>query len=271
MTPNSRSKSASPAKHQPALTYAVRFALSGELLPPVTDTLLVGDLARASVMSRYGRQNDGKMSAILAGKDQAGKPLKGHRHAFYLPTDDDGDGYLDHLTVWIPAGLQPDEFGAIMSVNSLHPGSSGDILDLVYIGHRAEDDFAEILPLFRPSPKWRSLTPYVLPRHVKYRGSAANRRIVDGPEAQIAREVGLRFSDVAKLSDVKIIDHRLPIAPSVGEDSNGFRPRDFYRRRGRGSSGGGAFNFVLQFDRPVRGPLVLGFGCHFGLGIFVPA
>ena len=198
-------------------------------------------------------------------------PLEGHRHAFYLPTDDDGDGYLDHLTIWAPAGLGPDEFGATMSVNSLNPGSNGDSLDLAYIGHGVVDDFAETVPLFRTSPKWRSLTPYVLPRHVKYRGSAANRRIVDGPENQIAREVGLRLSDVAKLTDVKVIDHRLPIAPSAGEYSNGFRPHDYYRRRGRGSSGGGAFNFVLQFEGPVRGPLVLGFGCHFGLGIFVPA
>ena len=41
---------------------------------------------------------------MLSGKDAAGKPLKGHHHAFYVPTDEDGDGRLDHLTVWTPGG-----------------------------------------------------------------------------------------------------------------------------------------------------------------------
>lgn len=27
----------------------------------------------------------------------------------------------------------------------------------------------------------------------------------------------------------------------------------------------------LRFAQPVRGPIALGFGCHFGLGLFVPA
>lgn len=27
----------------------------------------------------------------------------------------------------------------------------------------------------------------------------------------------------------------------------------------------------LRFAQPVRGPLALGFACHFGLGLFIPA
>ena len=40
-------------------------------------------------------------------------------------------------------------------------------------------------------------------------------------------------------------------------------------RRG-GSHGGGAFNFELELEEEVCGPLLLGFACHYGLGIFVP-
>ncbi|MFQ5661395.1 MAG: hypothetical protein ACE5GZ_13310 [Gammaproteobacteria bacterium] len=26
----------------------------------------------------------------------------------------------------------------------------------------------------------------------------------------------------------------------------------------------------MTFDRPIQGPLALGFGCHYGLGMFIP-
>ena len=29
--------------------------------------------------------------------------------------------------------------------------------------------------------------------------------------------------------------------------------------------------FVIEFPEPVSGPLSLGYGAHFGLGLFVPA
>ena len=63
-------------------TQVVRFALSGKVLPMVKDTLRWGDLVRRSAMSRYGRQNDNAKSPTLSGKDEEGKPLTYHRHAF---------------------------------------------------------------------------------------------------------------------------------------------------------------------------------------------
>jgi len=30
------------------------------------------------------------------------------------------------------------------------------------------------------------------------------------------------------------------------------------------------FGFEVVFSEPVRGPIALGYGCHFGLGQFVP-
>ena len=262
---------ASTSMRQPTSTTVVRLGLSGKVLPLATDTLLWGDLARASVMSRYGRQNDGAMSPALAGKDLTGKPLKGHRHAFYLPTDEDGDGRLDHLTVWIPGGMGVKEFGAIVSLNSLYAGDSMSELELSYAGHGTESDFEKTSPLFGASTTWRSLTPYVLPRHVKYRGTPSSRRIIDSPEEQIKGEVVARFTDGPELASIAVIDCQTPTTPLAAGHFAGFRPHQFFRHRRAGSSGGGAFNFVLQFTEPVRGPLVLGFGCHFGLGLFAPA
>ena len=260
-----------PEIRQPTSTTVVRFALSGRALPPASETLLWGELARASIMARYGRMNRGAMSPALAGKDASGKPLRNHRHAFYLPVDEDGDGRLDHLTVWTPGGLTAKEFGAMLSVDALNPGDSAQALELAYEGHGAAADFAAASTLFGASRAWRSLTPYVLPRHVKYRGSKGRRRIVDPPEEQIAREVASRFPNGPALATVEVADASAPIPPCVEGRFDGFKPKEFFRWRRSGSNGGGAFNFRLRFAEPVRGPLSLGFACHYGLGMFVPA
>ena len=248
----------------------VRFAMAGNPLPNASDTLRWGELARKCALAKYGRQNEGGKSEILSGKDGSGKPLRGHRHAFYVPTDEDGDGRLDHLTVWAPGGLAEEEFKALVSVNMLNPGGQREPVQLVYQAHGKEEDFASVSRLFSSSKRWRSLTPYVLTRHVKFRGPKDQKRMVDSPEDQIRRELCLRYPDGPALTGVKIVGHREPIKPMQEGRSRGFRSFDFFRYRQGGSNGGGAFNFQLEFEREVCGPFLLGFACHYGLGIFVP-
>ena len=242
----------------------VRFGLSGKVLPMAFDTLRWGDVARDAAMSKYGKQNDGAASETLSGKDESGKPLRGHPHAFYLPTDENGDGRLDHLTIWAPGGLDAKEFKAVVSVQELNRGGGRDPLQLVYQAHGREEDFADVSCLFGTSKRWRSLTPYVLTRHRK--------RDSDSPEEQIAREVKLR-PGLPQLVNV-ILEHnpKKHIAPMKQQRSDGFRPFDFFTyRQGGGSNAGGAFNFELEFEEPVGGPIALGYACHYGLGLFVPS
>ena len=248
----------------------VRFALAGNPRPLASDALRWGELARTCAMAMYGRQNGGGRSKMLSGKDAAGKPLKGHPHAFYVPTDEDGDGRLDHLTVWTPGGLNQREFRAVVSVKTLKPSGPREPVQLVYQAHGSLEEFAAVSPLFGMSRHWRSLTPYVLTRHVKYRGPKGAKRIVDSPEEQIRREISLRFPKRPSLADVKILEARDAIRPMREGFSSGFRPFDFRKYRQGGPKGGGAFNFELEFEEVVCGPLLLGFACHYGLGIFVP-
>ena len=248
----------------------VRFAMAGNPLPMASDTLRWGELARKSAMAKHGRQNEGGKSELLSGKDGAGNPLRGHRHAFYVPSDEDGDGRLDHLTVWAPGGLDEKEFKALVSVNMLNPGGRREPVQLVYQAHGKEEDFASVSPQFSSSKRWRSLTPYVLTRHVKFRGPKDQKRMVDSPDDQIRRELCLRYPDGPALTGVKILGHREPIKPVREGRSSGFRSFDFFRYRQGGSNGGGAFNFQIEFEREVSGPFLLGFACHYGLGIFVP-
>ena len=265
-----------PRARQPgARVKVVRFALAGKVLPMTLDSLRWGELARRSAMSQYGRQNGGAKSPTLSGKDASGKPLEGHQHAFYLPTDEDGDGRLDHLSVWTSRGLNEGEFKAIVSLTTLNPGRGRDPLQLVYQAHGSVDDFVDVSPLFGEARRWRSLTPYVLTRHYKFRrsdGEAGPKRMVDGPEEQVAREAALRWGKERRLVGTpRINDHREPMNPMAEGRSGGVRPFEFFRYRRGGSNAGGAFSFELEFEKPVRGPIAMGFACHYGLGLFVPA
>ena len=248
----------------------VRFALAGNPRPLASDALRWGELARKCAMAMYGRQNGGGRSGMLSGKDGTGKPLKGHRHAFYVPTDEDGDGRLDHLTVWTPGGLNQREFRAVVSVNTLNPGGRREPVQLVYQAHGKEGDFATVSSLFHKSRQWRSLTPYVLTRHVKFRGPKGAKRMVDGPKEQIRRELSLKYPNGPAVASVQILEARDSIRPMQDGRPGGFRPFDFFRYRRGGSNGGAAFNFKLEFEEEICGPLLLGFACHYGLGIFVP-
>ena len=47
----------------------------------------------------------------------------------------------------------------------------------------------------------------------------------------------------------------------------------FRRERNNGDgrrAGGMGYGFRIEFPEPVKGPIALGYGAHFGLGLFVP-
>ncbi len=244
-------------------------------LPRVTETLQWGNLARRSAMAQYGRRYGGAASPLLAGKNAAGDPLQGHNHAFFLSTDENSDGHLDRLTVWVPAGLQNKEIQAVTALRVLNAGTRKNPVFLDYLFHGDIPECLEGLPVFFAcARRWRSLTPYVLARHVKFRGPRdedGRKRMVDGPEDQVRREVRQRWPEGPYLVSVKrSTDHEGRIAPLLAGVSQGLYPADFLRYRSRGSRGGGAYNFQIEFEEDVCGPIALGFGCHYGLGLFVP-
>jgi CRISPR-associated protein Csb2 len=155
-----------------------RCALDGVVLPLVQETLAPRELARQYLQGIYGRQNGGAPSAIFSGKAQDGVPLRDHCHAFYLPMDEDGDGCLDHLTVYARGELGPEghdqgfaeaELRALAAFRRLRqPGGKPD-LRLVLLGIGDRDNWRHA-PLFGLARRWKSCTPFIPPRHQKTRG-----------------------------------------------------------------------------------------------------
>lgn len=230
----------------------LRFALQAAAVPPVSEALRLGELFRAVAL----RQADGlpdEAVGLLRGKiGPDGAPATGHRHCHYLSTDEDGDGRLDHLTVWCPDDLGARELRAL-DVRRLgswwveHPIH----LVLVASGLRSGHDPG---PLARGTV-WESHTPFLPPRHRKRRGGVVR----DDYPDQVALELRRR---------------NLPEPAEVTPVRTGHRHwGEFRRERGRREARGDlpAMGFRLRFHEPVSGPISLGRNSHFGMGLFMPS
>lgn len=260
----------------------VRYALDSTVLPLVTETLPVAESARRALMSIHGRITERNgvrgRSAVFSGKDENGKPLTGHSHAYYLPTDEDGDGRLDHLTVFARDHFGDAEVRALDGLRELNTGRRGEErhpLRLLLLGMGTLGEYCPG-PL-RASTVWVSATPYIATRHAKTRGR--DRIDVSSPKARaefLAADV--REQIRAAPPDVASLVGEVNIEPLV--DGSGFkvagrwRPIQFKRFRSKPGDDGGrrlAGAFRLEFGTGVRGPMALGYASHFGMGLFVPA
>ncbi len=260
----------------------VRYALDSTVLPLVTETLPVAEAARRALMGIYGRLTEQKgirgRSDVLSGKDQQGHRLAGHRHAYYLPTDEDGDGRLDHLTVYAAEGFGSDERRALDRLRELRTGREGEArhpLRLLLLGMGALDEYHPG-PL-QASRVWKSATPYLATRYAKTRGR--NRIDLRSPAARVAfLQDDLRAQLAAVRPDLMseggpaVTIEPLWDSNQCVKIADRWRPIEFKRfRRKAGDDGGrrlaGAFRLI--FAKPVRGPIALGHSSHFGLGQFV--
>jgi CRISPR-associated protein Csb2 len=265
-----------------------RFAFDSAVLPLVTDTLPIAEAARYMLMGIYGRLTatpDGLKgkSAIFSGKDAAGSPLVRHEHAYYLPTDEDQDGKLDHLSVVAADGFGLDELKALDSlreIRSREPKDTSHTLRLVLLGLGCYEDY-QPFPL-GPTAEWVSATPFIVTRHLKKRGVKRDPVEVwdDAPQfiATILREELARWlSRSPEVRDIAM--ETIKIVPVLDEQGvfrlgvRRLRPIQFKRfRQKRDDDGGHRFSgaFRLTFPRPVPGPICLGHSSHFGMGLFLP-
>ncbi|MBE3575518.1 MAG: type I-U CRISPR-associated protein Cas5/Cas6 [Firmicutes bacterium] len=255
---------AQPAPLERAVTVA-RFLLDSPVLPLATDTVRFAELARRAAMARYGRLYGGQASPVLAGKAPSGEPLQGHRHACYLPTDEDGDGRLDHLTIYCQAGLGPREQMALASLRELRREDDPAPVHTLLLGFARESDGQlRQVPLFGASRVWHSLTPFVLARHPKFRKDGQPKcrpdgTQIDGPLDQLLQE--LRRRQLPAPVRVEFI----PRSSDTGRRWLEFRR---WREHGPAPADTAGYGFRLTFAEPVQGPIAVGYGSHFGLGLF---
>jgi CRISPR-associated protein Csb2 len=242
---------------QNGLTVA-RYVLESRALPAVQQALPIAEkVRRALIRNRV----DTSHSEAITGKTKEGVPLQGHRHAHYFVTDEDGDGFLEHLTIYAPCGFDQGDLEALMCTRTIFRRGSQPNIRMILVGLGVPGDFSQNVGLFARARKWRSVTPFSLPRFAT-RGARGRPRPRDLPEAQLMRELRLRgFSEPISIQRTPGFwtrdGHLIPWSQFAAERVNG--------KRGYGICG-----FTIEFAEPVQGPLALGFGCHFSLGLFLP-
>ena len=255
LSPGGRSSVAAREGSQPTVA---ELALGGTVLPLFTDAVRVAEQIRGAAMSCFGTPP----SPVLSGKDESSEARKDqHRHAHYVPEARGKTNRITHVVVYAPEGLGEAEQRALAALRFLKQEHGRPTLDVVLAGFGDAGDFTEASALFGVSRRWRSKTPFVLPRHPK-RGK-------DAPEAQLRKELELRGFPAPV--GVEACEGAALWDPAGGEAARtrwlAFRMR---RLRDRGREGGkaGFGGFVIEFAEAQPGPILLGYGAHYGLGQF---
>lgn len=247
-------------KPQPATSLTAttaRYILIGKPLPRVEDTVRIGELFRRAVMSEAKKLfGEDAIPAVISGH---GLPKENrHRHAFYLPWDSpisgrtNGDGRIDRLIFHLPDGMDQDTRQIAERLNRLWSRDGGKwqvVLENIGEAEAGGDLLAKV-------SEWESVTPYLHPWHMK-RGFDV--------EAQIRRECAMRgMPESVELTPLDTVKVGTQLRKSL--HFRRFREkRDLAQPDRQGSF------WRIRFAQPVAGPVSLGFGCHFGLGLFRPA
>ena len=273
---------ARPAGRRPTRTgrdlpTVARFLLAGRPLPRIEDAVRIGELMRRAALAQFGWQRDEaadrripKAPWEISGRDADGRPLQdpSHQHAFWLPEDADGDGWIDHVSVFVASGMNREVQAHLDRITRLwlppkqrseqvdaEPGSVKE-WRLALEGFGRPVDFAGGARIFGTSRHWRSVTPFLASGHLKASG-------YPGEVRRLLKRRGLGAVDV-----------EVTVLPSIGVGGTPRRAIHFHRFRSRGreaqpDAAGALLDIVLP--EPLAGPLAIGYGSHFGLGLFVPA
>jgi CRISPR-associated protein Csb2 len=265
-----------PAPPSPDAGWLVLEAIGG-VVPDIRATALVGRTLRRTLMSGYRRIGMAdEIPALVSGHEPDGSLLRAP-HLGIVPMAFAGFPHADGRLFGF--ALVPTVHTALRDVPGLHrafeaiapydPGIERRVIALKYLPQRkplllspagaASKRSLEPAPYLQPARVWASLTPIVLDRHLKRLDEAKIRELI----AHSCTNVGLPRPDpgciqVGKHSAVEgappAWSH--PDAPPWTR----WRVPEPLATRSRTHA-------VIDFGRAVAGPVMLGAGRYFGLGL----
>jgi CRISPR-associated protein Csb2 len=229
----------------------VRFLIDAPVLPRTIDTLPFAEAMRGAAIRAASERM--LSSPTLSGHSIDGRPMN-HSHAFYLPTSEDDDPqHLRYITLYARKGFTDDEVRALESLRRIAWPAHGEKrrqYELQIVGIGEPKDFTA--KIFTTNDVWVSATPFVANRFLKKRAT------LETTAQDLINTMGI--PGLLTVESDSIASHAIPA-------------RAFKRSRQRREDDGQyrAFGRLrLVFNQLVSGPLSLGFGAHFGLGLFIP-
>ena len=259
-----------------------RYLLAGRPRPRIERAVRVGEILRIAALSQFGWEEDlatgrrrPKAPTEVSGRDAMGRPMRdpAHSHAFWISEDADCDGEIDHLIVYIPVGMDSVVRNRLDQLVRLWVPEKRRRIGRSRVGGTETDgrrewrlalegfgvpkDFSKSSHLMREAREWISVTPFLAAGHLK-RG---------GYPVELRRLMKLRGDHLAEMADEVEID----VLDCIQAGGSRRHALHFQRSRSRGGErqldASGAM-VHLKFPTSIEGPISLGYGCHFGLGLF---
>lgn len=232
----------------------------GDVLPLFTRCLPQAELLHQSLISIL--DDRAPECVALTGRDPVtGKPLAGrHDHAHYLPLDLDEDGRLDHVLIHARMGLDDLAQWTIQRIRrTWTKGDDRDLIvtcaglgDLATFSEQLRLGSGKPVPVLGVSRTWASVTPFVPPRFLRPRGHL----LEDQVRAELESRGLPQPNYVEVMSREELVERNLLRFVRTRREG---KPQPPVPR---------AYGIRLFFDRPVAGPIALGYASHFGLGVF---
>ncbi|WP_182867233.1 type I-G CRISPR-associated protein Csb2 [Rhodopirellula sp. JC639] len=234
----------------------------GTLRPRTKRVLPLMELLHSEAVRYAGKLGLGHLSE-LTGTHADGTPLGGsHQHAHWLPMSLLQPGAIDHVLVYAPGGFSQSALRAIssirwayakgisaLSVNMVGRGSMDDVRKQL---SRNDSLSAHALSIVDESTSWHTATPLVLRKYLHRRG----KKTVEG---QVREELSERgFPNPVSIEvwpQQRLVEHKL---------------KGFVLRRGprkRQPPAERSWGITITFERPVSGPISVGYASHYGLGM----
>lgn len=256
-----------PARQRKRPATVARFTIASAVLPRITQALSVAERMHQTLVKRA----HGKACApVFVGKDANGEPLKGHQHTHIFCELGEKRDSIGFITLYAPMGFDHEAQQVIEDVQRKALwGHGGHNLELILLGFGDVATFD--IPIFRCSKRWTSLTPFVPTRHAKHYADGRPKLDGDGwpigsPAHDLRRLLKEDFRTVPKT--ISPPDTKISIRPN-----RHLRTLQFQTERNNGNGQRGhqsGVGLTIEFDQEIQGPLALGYGSHFGLGLFVP-
>lgn len=270
------SSNRSAAKPVAALLALSSDTKNAEVFPQMKNALVRMEVLHDALVAESS--SGGTPSPCFTGKIDGA--LTQHQHASLHPlTLGKRAERIDHVLVYCPMGFDADARRALSSVRKTYAKNLPELY-VTLAGVGTIEAFATELPVLMPSTTFVSCTPFVPARFLKRNGADSllgqverelNQRGFPKPSAVKVKVASSRYIDAASVvigkraTDLRLQDGDEFLAPSS-------EFRHYVRSRtSRPAPISIGLSLLLEFSLPVRGPLAIGYGSHFGIGMFKPA